>query len=467
MVVLSNVIWIDSNVYNEENAQYRKELESIWYFKVKWFENIKEAINYLKEIQFVETKIIVSGRLYTEFLSKFIENLKEINVIPKIIIFAKEKELFIKNNKKYEEYINHSFYNFGGIKTTFEEIKNFLINQNYGNKVYKNKEENIQMTFEYIDSQAKLALPLFYKTLIDIEPSDKVEKYTNEIYEKYSKENKDINELLTQIKSLKDIPIELLSKYYIRAYTMESNFYTDINKDLGLNKKENHLPFIKTLYEGTKLKSLSLASNNTLYRGAKIANDEINKIKHYLKNKIENLPASIVFSKSFLSFSKEKEIAESYLENKNNNKNLSKVLYILEKDDNVDYSLATHGDIEKISFFPNEREVLFYPFSSFEIKDIKEVKLKGGKIYQIKLLYLGKYLKEIKKNKNLIEKVNDIPDSKFKKEIIDFGLIKPEQIKIIILKHYLKNIQNIKKKLIMKINLIISINLKIIILMKN
>ena len=385
MVVLSNVIWIDSNVYNEENGQYRKELESIWYFKVKCFENTKEAINYLKEIQFVETKIIVSGILYTEFLSKFIENLKEINVIPKIIIFEKEKELFIKNNKKYEEYINHSFYNFGGIKTTFEEIKNFLINQNYGNKVYKNKEENIQMTFEYIDSQAKLALPLFYKTLIDTQPSDKVEKYTNEIYEKYSKENKDINELLTQIKSLKDIPIELLSKYYIRAYTMESNFYTDINKDLGLNKKENHLPFIKTLYEGTKLKSLPLASNNTLYRGAKIANDEINKIKQYLKNKIENLPASIVFSKSFLSFSKEKEIAESYLENKNNNKNLSKVLYILEKDDNVDYSLATHGDIEKISFFPNEREVLFYPFSSFEIKDIKEVKLKGKKY--IKLNY--------------------------------------------------------------------------------
>lgn len=179
-------------------------------------------------------------------------------------------------------------------------------------------------------------LEIFYKTLIEIESSDKVEKYTNEIYEKFSKESKDINELLTQIKSLKDIPIELLSKYYIRAYTMESIFYTDINKDLGLNKKQNHLPFIKTLYEGTKLKSLSLASNNKLYRGAKIANDEIDKIKHYLKKKIENLPASIVFSKSFLSISKEKEIAESYLGNKNNNKNLSKVLYILEKDDNVD-----------------------------------------------------------------------------------------------------------------------------------
>ena len=45
-------------------------------------------------------------------------------------------------------------------------------------------------------------------------------------------------------------------------------------------------------------------------------------IKSYLKKKIKDLPSSIVFSKSFLSFSKEKEIAKGYLKTKNNNKNL-------------------------------------------------------------------------------------------------------------------------------------------------
>ena len=429
MVVNLNVIWIDSNINNEENNRCIKEIESVLHLKVNCFKNAKEAINYLKEIQFIETKIIISGKLYKEFLEIFIEKLKEINVIPKIVIFEKEKELFIKNNQQYKKFINHSFYNFGGIKTTFNEIKTFLINPNIMNKLNRNQEDNIQMTFEYIDRQEKLALPLFYKTLIETVEIDKAEKYTNLIYQKYSKGNKDINDLLSQIQLLKDIPIELLSKYYIRAYTIESNFYNDINKDLGLNKKENHLSFIKTLYEGTKLKSLSLASNNILYRGSKISNNEINKIEKYLKNKIENLPASIVFSKSFLSFSKEKEIAECYLKNKNNNKNLSKVLYILEKDDNIDYSLATHCDIEKISFYPNEREVLFYPFSSFEIKDIKEINLNGEKIYEIKLLYLGKYLKELENNKKLIEESNNIPNSEFKKQIIDFGLIKPDKIK--------------------------------------
>ena len=213
MTSISNVIWIDENFENEEAKKYRREIESIWYLKVKCFVNVKEAINYLKKFTFVETKIIINGKFYKEFIDNFIENLKEINVIPKIIIYSKEKELFIEKNKEYIEFINHPFYNFGGIKKTFDEIKNMLINQNFENKLSKNKEDNIQMTFEYIDSQAKLALPLFYKTLIETAPSDNVDKYTNSIYEKYSKENKDINDLLSQIKSLKDIPIELISKY--------------------------------------------------------------------------------------------------------------------------------------------------------------------------------------------------------------------------------------------------------------
>ena len=89
MVLISNVLWIDGNIENEENSIYRKELESICYLKLTCFKNTKEAIDYLKIIEFVETKIIVSGRLYIEFIKMFIENIKEINVIPKIVIYKK------------------------------------------------------------------------------------------------------------------------------------------------------------------------------------------------------------------------------------------------------------------------------------------------------------------------------------------------------------------------------------------
>ena len=427
MEVISNILWVDSDIEKEENDIYKEELESIWYLKLKYFDNVKETINYIKKIQFMETKIIVSRKLYIEFIENFMQNLNKINIIPKIIIFDTQKELFIENNIQYENLINHPFYNSGGIKKSFNEIKNFLIKP-LDNKHLNKNEDNIQMTFEYIDSKDKLLLPLFYKVLIEMTSSDKLENYTNLLYKKYSKDNKDMNELLAQIKSLSHIPIELLSKYYVRAYTIESNFYHDINTDLGLNKKENHLPFIKALYEGTKLKALPLASDVLLYRGAKISNDEVNKIKNHINKKIEGLPSTIVFSKSFLSFSKEKEIAENYLNNENKNKKLSKVLYILEKNDNIDYSLSTHGDIEKISFYPNEKEVLFFPFSSFEIKYINEFNINGEKRYEINLLYLGKYLKEIENDKSITEKENIIPESEFKKQILEFGLIQPEKI---------------------------------------
>lgn len=77
--------------------------------------------------------------------------------------------------------------------------------------------DNVQMTFEYIDSKAKLALPLLYKILIENSSNANIEKYSNYIYGKYAKENDNIKKLLSQIKLLKNIPIELLFKYYIRT----------------------------------------------------------------------------------------------------------------------------------------------------------------------------------------------------------------------------------------------------------
>ena len=107
---------------------------------------------------------------------------------------------------------------------------------------------------------------------------DNIDKYTEYLYNKYST-NEDINKLLNSIKYIQDIPIELLSKYYIRLYTIESQFYKDINKELRSNEKDKYLLYIKILYEGVKLKSLPLASNKILYRGSKISNNEIIVIK--------------------------------------------------------------------------------------------------------------------------------------------------------------------------------------------
>ena len=382
METIINVIWIDENYDNEENTVYLNELREYHNLKIK-----DEGMKYIKSIEFEETNIIITGKLYTNFIQKFKEELKDIYIIPKIIIFTKNINDFLKNNYEYKNYINNSFYNSGGIKILFKDIKDFIFKPL--GEIYREKEVG-NLTFEYIDCKEKLYYPILYKSLIDTTRIDNVDIYTNKLYDEYKNDSNKIKNLLNSIKNITDIPIELLSKYYLRLYTAESenkqnNFYSNINKNLRENKKDNYLSYIKILYEGIKTKSLSLGSNNILYRGARLLNQEIEIIKDHLNNKKENLPGTIVFSKTFLSFTKDIKIAEKFLKNQENNKELNKVLFILEKDNNIGYNLATHADIEKLSFYPNEKEVLFFPFSSFEIKDIKEINNNNEKIYEIKL----------------------------------------------------------------------------------
>ena len=59
--------------------------------------------------------------------------------------------------------------------------------------------------------------------------------------------------------------------------------------------------------------------------------------------------------------------------------------------------------------------------------------------YEIDLLYLGKYVEIIKKDKNLIGKGIKLPDCKFKDEIINVGLIQPKKIANINIKELINN----------------------------
>ena len=418
-------IWIDPNIDGEQNSDYSNQLEKNNLLNNK-FNNVDDAINDLKNIKFKETKIIISGKLYLEFVKKLKENLKDMFIAPKIIVFTSNEDLFLKYNQEYKNE-NNKFYTFGGITTDFSEVEKFLKNKNEPKKFdkYENNFEP-QLTFEYIDKKEKLILPLYFKALIDNVAKIDVDEYNSFLHEKYSKcENPDAIKILDIMKNNKNIPIEILSKFYARLYTAETNFYPEINKDLGTNKIERHLTYIKTLYEGVKLKALPLANKKELYRGSKISKDEINKLINYKVKKFDNLPKAIVFSKSLLSFTKDKITAENFMKMGKLNNNLFRVFFILKKDDNIGYNLSTHCDIEDISFHSYEQEVLFLPFSSFAIEEVKPI---DKETYEIQLLYLGRYLKEIKDDKSLFMDESILPESEFKNQLTEFGLIKKEKI---------------------------------------
>ena len=185
------------------------------------------------------------------------------------------------------------------------------------------------------------------------------------------------------------------------------------------------------MYEGVKNKTFISVSNEELFRGGIISNLEIENLKNYLncnENEIKNnneklLPKAILYMKPFQSFTKKRKEAEKFMEDRGANieENYSKFIFIIEKNENkMSEELFSNAYVKDYSAFPNEDEVLFFPFSTFAIKELREI----NDHFEIILEYLGKYkpvIEEIKPIENLL---NDIPISKFGKDITQFGLIK-------------------------------------------
>ena len=430
---MKNIIWLDDSIDGDENTAYFEELNKKGSYKFYRKKSIDETINQINEIFFEETIIIVSGKLFKNFYYAFKRNINNLCFMPNIIIFTANKNEFEQSLGNDYNIINDKFYNSGGVQTDFGKVIEFVKNPIKENKIMLTRDNQEQFNFDYIDTKQKLALPMLYKYLIEFTEKDNID-FINFLYKNYYSKGPEIRKILDNLRNRPEIPIELLAKYYIRIYTDdESKFYSDLNKELRKNKRDNYLTYIKVLYEGVKLKSLPLAEDKKLYRGTRLTKDEIKKFTEYEnKEKVEGLPGSIVFTKTFLSFSKDIEVAYNFLEETPNGTptNLFKVLFILEKDfiTNDDlYSLSTHADIEKLSLMPDEREVLFFPFSSFEIKEIKPPE-QNKDIYVIKLLYLGKYLKEINTEQNFVGQNIDLPKTDFTKDIVDSGLVEKKNI---------------------------------------
>ena len=337
--------------------------------------------------------------------------------------------------------LNNNYYNLGGIQTNFINVYSFLstdnwkIRQDIKDKKLEIKESE-ELTFEYIDSLESLMLPRFFRTLIKINKDDNFDELNQYFYKKYSK-FPEIKELLSQIEGVPSIPLEILCKYYARLYTLESEFYNEINHNLRKDSLTDSnypiqkfvLAYVKLLYEGLRLNCFPLPCEKKLYRFQFISKSEKNKLDDYLRKKKEGLPAAICFSKAFLSFTETREVAEMFLKYRNlensENNDLINVIFVLEKDEIIENeSLRTYINLYEISKMGNEKEILFLPFSAFEINSITPKIIYNNSCYEIQLKYLDKYtdkLMEIKNN-SIIKNTN------FGKEIINLGFIDKSKI---------------------------------------
>ncbi len=306
----------------------------------------------------------------------------------------------------------------------FEEVEAFLNKNIFGKEldfVRSLRRDKIQtggdFSFQIIENKDDLNGPINLNDLI-IKPK----RAEFKAFDKYLIDNYGdiMNELISQIFGV-DCPDPLRIKYWLRAYTLETKFYKDMNNDLMKEKSKLYLPYIKLLYSGLKSNSIKVNISNDLYRGALISKKELGNLINLTENrKNYNIPFALIYCKSFMSFSLEKNVALDFMNKKNPDEKTIRVLYILESKSILDKKNVTNADLDGISYFENEKEILLFPFSIYEISNF----VKKNNYYEIYLSYLAKY-KEIFKMKNQTLLYKSIFKSKFVKELQLAGLSIP------------------------------------------
>ena len=463
--LIDNIIWLDKNITSVENKTYLRALEKKYEpkkIKITGFKTVNddlfkifENINY----KFKTIIFIISGSLYEDYITKLEDKLKSILYIPINIIFTSEDflNMLIKKSNNISEIVSNklsdSFYN-QGICVNLEEVLDKIY---YFNNLDINEETTLLNDLDYTGCFT-FSIVKEYKDLIIPGIYGKIELENNKINQKDVKNfnyflvknfySYELKKLLFPFIKLKEVPFELISKIYARIYTFEKkNFYKVMNQKLMKSEGESYETFVQMMYKGIEIKSFKSKFNQDLYRGSKLSEEELKNLEEidYEIHKRENdVPCGLVFSQTFLSFSKSKKKAEGFATN---------VLFKIENLNvtNIEDSLSSNADINEFSIFTDEQEVLFFPFSSFVVKKIENIEIDtitGKKtVKNITLEYLGKYKTQI------MEEILQISNEEVMKLLHNskFGkLLKKcrKKIELDLEKKILDQIQDFKPKII-------------------
>ena len=462
---MKRIIWIDKNINNNENKIFLEILASgIPNSKFYPVESIEKAFNLIenqkeklivengrvkvvKIFQFRLFYIIVSGSLSNDFFREYINATKKLTILSSNIIFCSDEDKHKRNPYYLDDFLNPGkVYNEKTIDKLIEYINKdellFLKEPSIleNKKEYQAPKRSYGNIFFNLNTLSDIAYPYFFGQLINSAFIDdaNLEAFQNFMLNYYP----ELKYLIFPSKEKKiSIPYYLLAKFYLHMYTYESNFFKNMNLDLSNSNFDLYRTYIFLLYNAINQKSLKPYYENNLYRGTVLSKQELDSIYNLIdkKNKnSNNINACLYFSKTFLSFSKNIDIARSFITL--GNSNLTPVLFEVkglsktEIEKNNDFFFS-NIDLENLTEF-DEEEVLFLPLSSFEIISIKDetINVFGEKtnIKRINLKYLHnykdslyKYIESIKKKelfKNFLEQVINSEYSKEIADLIDFDI---------------------------------------------
>jgi len=218
-----------------------------------------------------------------------------------------------------------------------------------------------------------------------------------------------------------------------------------MNQDLVEGRFNQYSPFILKLYDSVE-KCIFPIEKSKLYKGIILPESDLDDFLQRFRPKVKDtdLPPAILYSASFFSFYKDEKTVKKFRETKGDNMRSEIFIWsILEGTDNFRF-IKNQACIEKeISYYESDDEVLFFPFSCFEIKKF-EKKENTEKDYIITLNYLDSYsnLFNPEERRTFI----NVTKNDYSKMVFDSGLINPSLIEMPPwLNNFNINLQNNKK----------------------
>ena len=389
----------DNDEFNKQLEEWKNSIKSMNKFECVHFHSIEEAVDKLKKIDFEDTSIIIGEDLVSDFFQSMDENYKNFKVVLKILILGKDKAEILK--KKTFPFFNENY-----IYSTFEEIKNKL-------DLEFQPKRNVFL-FDYFDNYGQLEYQIKIKTIVDNKPTSfEINKLINYIYninaqdKDKNKENNEIKEIMNQLYE-NNVPLKIIVKYMLKLASFDK-IINLINEKLISYIGNTYDNYIKLLYYGlTKFKFNSFVKEK-LYLGTISKKREIEHGKNFLENS-----KCYCYNNGYLFFTLDENEAKQSMNKKvlEDSEDEVKVFFEIKSGNDLDLKYVSNVEFKEYSN-SKQKEILFFPYSSFEILKIDKI----DDYYKIVLGYIGNHIKEAEKdNKN--NKDNIIP-TRFLYEVLN------------------------------------------------
>lgn len=258
-----------------------------------------------------------------------------------------------------------------------DDIKKLFQRENRSGKEFKNRfvtEKGPSYEWIFVDSDPSTYASFNRRSLWKCETGEEFNRLCRGIRRQYINEDGPLADVkhIEVVREFFDKALENNDpKMVVRAYSAETGFYRRVNTDLSQmpthwsgTKHERNLASIMIFHPVFQ----NFSYTGESYRGMTMSSEDLKK---YVVD-------TIFMNKTFLSTSKQKSKAEGFTESYD----LSKSVGVLCK-----YLIKRKGtalEIENMSEFPLEEEVLILPYASFKVKRIQKVKnIKVGFITEI------------------------------------------------------------------------------------